>query len=147
MNKHNPHTPSCLSLLLACRQTALFTYHLAWSLSLIQLLTRLNQRVSIPPKPATFSTSNNRTVKWLQSKTKLMQKGREVAPENKQLHTEKRSCKKTGFSFLRQSKEHFRYLRKRACIRKNIYMVQCGLWQSPDEISHGLAKHKLKVRR
>ena len=97
--------------------------------------------------------SNNKTAKWLQSKTKaevaeLMQKAREVAPEYKRLYNERRKklqeeriqLLKAKQKELQKSQE--RSLHQKESLTKDI--VQCGLWQSPDEIFHGLAKHKTK---
>ena len=97
--------------------------------------------------------SNNKTAKWLQSKTKaevaeLMQKAREVAPEYKRLYTERKKKLQedqiqlltTKQRALQKSQEMS--LRQKEHLTKDI--VQCGLWQSSDEIFHGLAKHKTK---
>jgi E1A/CREB-binding protein len=100
--------------------------------------------------------SNNKTAKWLQSKTKaevaeLMQKAREVAPEYKRLYTERKKklqedriqLLKTKQKALQKSQENS--LRQKEHLTQDI--VQCGLWQSPDEIFHGLAKHKTKIAK
>ena len=90
----------------------------------------------------------NKTAKWLHSKTKaevaeLMQKAREVAPEYKRLYTERKKKLQEDRIQLLQTKQKALQKSEEKCLRQKEHLtqdiVQCGLWQSPDEIFHGLA--------
>ena len=90
----------------------------------------------------------NKTAKWLHSKTKaevaeLMQKAREVAPEYKRLYTERKKKLQEDRIQLLQTKQKALQKSEERCLCQKEHLtqdiVQCGLWQSPDEIFHGLA--------
>ena len=97
--------------------------------------------------------SNNKTTKWLQSKTKaevaeLMQKAREVTPEYKRLYNERRKKLQEDRIQLLKTKQNALQKSQEKCLCQKEHLtqdiVECGLWQSPDEIVHGLAKQKTK---
>ena len=97
--------------------------------------------------------SNNKTAKWLQSKTKaevaeLMKKAREVAPEYKRLYNERRKKLQEDRIQLLKTKQRALQRSQEKCLCEKEHLaqgiVQCGLLQSPDEIVHCLAKEKTK---
>ena len=77
-----------------------------------------------------------------------MQKAREVAPEYKQLYNERRKKLQEDRIQLLKTKQNALQKSQEKCLRQKEHLtqdiVECGLWQSPDEIVHGLAKQKTK---
>ena len=100
--------------------------------------------------------SNNKTAQWLNSKPQaevkvLLQKARNAAPEFKQLYADKRKkmqeertqllkAKQQALQALQAAKE--KALRQKEQLTQEI--VQCGLWQTHDDIMKGLAMEKSK---
>ena len=97
--------------------------------------------------------SNNKIAQWLNKKPQaevkdLLHKARSAAPEFKQLYEERRKQMLEEWTQLLKAKEQAlqaakeKFLRQKEQLTQEI--VQCGLWQTHDDIAKGLAKEKSK---
>ena len=91
---------------------------------------------------------SNKTAQWLNKKSQgevkdLLQKAQSVAPEFKKLYEgEGSKCLRNRLSYSKLKNKHFKQL-KRNLLDENEHftqeIVQCGLWQTRDDIAKGLA--------
>ena len=97
--------------------------------------------------------SNNKTAQWLNSKPQaevkvLLQKARNAAPEFKQLYADRRKQMQEERTQLLKAKQQALQAAKEKALRQKEQLtqeiVQCGLWQTHDDIMKGLAMEKSK---